>query len=260
MSKTKNVKIFTMILLITALLITASSSSISNVKAATTTTVLAYTTLGGSVSANGTALTGGASATYTNGDTLQLKATASTGWQFLCFVYADASGSITSTNNPFTKTLNGACALEAVFLPTTNTTATASGTAASLTIFTTIGGTTNPAGSIAGATTTGFTVGHTATVTQSSGTSGDFKFLCWIAQCSSNNYYTSSTLNFIPTASGTALEAIWIPTSSSVTLPSTSATPTPKVPEYSAAIGALIVLALVAAAVGTVAYTKKARK
>ncbi len=47
MSKTKNFKVIAMILLTTTLLVLASSASISNVKAATTQTLVLYTTLGG---------------------------------------------------------------------------------------------------------------------------------------------------------------------------------------------------------------------
>ena len=248
-----------MILLTTTLLILASSASVSNVKAATSTTILTYTTLGGSVTANGTALTGGASATYNDGDTLQLQATASSGFQFLCFVYADASGSVTSTDNPYTKVITGACALEAVFIPTSNEVETSPGSgAATLTIFSSIGGTTDPAGSASGASASA-TIGHSTTITQSSGTSGDFKFLCWVTQDASGaTLYSTSTLTFTPTSSGTAIEAIWIPTSSTVTLPSASPTPTP-VPEFSAAVAAIVAVALVASAFGTYAYSKKKR-
>ncbi|MGA2682653.1 MAG: hypothetical protein ABSF44_12730 [Candidatus Bathyarchaeia archaeon] len=260
--KTKNLKVFTMILLISALLILASSASLSNVKAATTTALFNYTTLGGSVTANGTALTGGAATNFNSGDTLQFKATASSGFQFLCFVYADASGSITSTDNPFTHTITAACAMEAVFIPTSNAPAsTASGGAATVTLFTTIGGTTDPAASTSGASYSNYTIGTASTITQSSGTSGDFKFLCWVTQDSNGaSLYTTSSLSLTPRSSGIAIEAIWIPTSSTVTLPSASVTPTPKVDEVSSVMAAIVAAALVAAAVGTVAYTKKARK
>lgn len=258
--KTKKLKVLAMILLTSALLILASSASISNVKAATTQTLVLYTTLGmSSVDANGTALVSGAAGnSLTSGDTYTFTATAASGFQLIGWAYADASGPVGYTSASFSKVLSNECSLEAIFIPTTNTTATTSGTgAATLSIFTTAGGTTSPAGSLTGASVSA-TIGHTTTITQTA--ASDYKFLCWVVQCSSNNYYTSTSLAYTPTEAGAAIEAIWVPTSSSVTLPSASATPTPKVPEYSAAIVALIAVALVAAAVGTVAITKKARK
>ncbi len=261
--KTKKLKVFAMILLTSTLLILASSASVSTVKAATTSSVFLYTTLGApsssAVTANGTAMAMGASTSFNTGDTEQFKATAASGFEFLCFVYADASAQVASTNNPYTKTITGNAALEAVFIPTTNTTATASGSgAATLTVFATYGGTTTPAGSNTGKTASGYTIGHSATLTQTPGS--DFKFLCWVVQCSSNNYYTSSPLVYTPTEAGAAIEAIWVPTSSSVTLPSASATPTPKVAEFSSAMVAIVALALVASAFGTYAVAKKNRK
>ncbi len=258
--KTKKLKVLAMILLTSTILILAASANVPPAKAETTSAMFLYTTLGtSSVTANATTMTLGGSTNLNNGDTYQFQATATSGWKFLCFVYADKNGPVTSTDNPYSHSISQACSLEAVFLPTTNTTATTSGSgAASFTIFATSGGETVPAGDTTGKTVTGYTIGHSATFTQTPGS--DFKFLCWVTQCSSNNYYDTSTLNYTPTESGTALEAIWIPTSSSITLPSTSATPTPTIPEFSAAAVALVALILVAGAFGTYAYTKKNRK
>jgi hypothetical protein len=253
---TKKLKVLAMILLTTTLLILASSANIQTAKAASTESLVLYTTLGtSSVTANGTALTLGGANTVTAGDTYQFIATPSSGYQFVCWVYADATGPSASTATTYSKVISATCSLEAVCVPTTNTTATSSGSgAATLTVFATSGGQTDPAGAITGASVTG-TIGSSTQFTETPGTG--FTFLCWVVQCASNNIYTSTTLNYVPTSTGAAVEALWVPTSSSVTLPPlTTPTPTPKVSEFSTAMAALVALALVATAFGTFAYKK----
>jgi len=250
-----------MILLTSTILILAASASIVPVRAATENLVL-YTTLGmGTVSANGTALTPGSATAnvITAGDTYTFTQTASSGYKFIGWAYADASGAVGSTSASFTKVLAGTCSLQAIYIPTTNTTVAPSGSGSSaIAVFATAGGTTSPAGSLTGQTTTG-TVGHSTTFTETA--LRGYTFLCWVVQCNQNNYYTSSPLQYTPTStSGAALEAIWVPTGSGITLPSASSTPTPtptKVDEFSTAVVAVLALALVAAAFGTYTYRKK---
>lgn len=257
----KGKKIFgiALILFVLTLLVLASSVSVSTVKAATTTSLFLYVTVGAqSVTANGTTMTQGASTTFTSGDTIQFKVTPFSGFQFLCFVYADSSGAVTSTDNPYTKTLSGGCALEAICVPTNNSTSTVSGSgSATIVVFSSIGGTTNPAGSTDANTTgySGYTIGHSTTITQTPGT--NFKFLCWMVQINSTTVYTSDSLTYTPTAAGTAIQAVWIPTNSSVTL-SSSPTATP-VDEFSSSVAVVFVVVMVACAFGTYAYTKKHR-
>jgi hypothetical protein len=252
--KTKKLRVLAMILLTSTLLILTAGVSIPSAKAATTTTLFLYTTLGtSSVTANGTALKGGVDNTVTSGDTYTFSATASSGWRFVCFDYAAASGAVGSTKNPFSEVISAACSLEAVFIPTTNTTGTLSGSgAATLTLFASAGGTTSPAGSTSGASISG-TVGHATTITETPGTG--YTFLCWVAQSSSaNNYYTSPTLSYTPlTTSGAAIEPIWVVTSSAVTLP------TP-IDEFSSLMVVILALALVATAFGAYAYTRRNKK
>ncbi|MGD0204664.1 MAG: hypothetical protein ABSC20_12280 [Candidatus Bathyarchaeia archaeon] len=264
-NSTKNFKVFTLILLTSMLLLVAIIPSVPSVKAATTTTLFLYTTLGTqSITANGTAMTLGASNTFTSGNTEKFQATASSGFQFLCFIYADASGPAASTDNPYTRTISAACSLEAVFVPTSNTTATTSGSGTStLTIFATSGGTTSPAGKTSGASVSA-TIGHSTTITQTPGTG--FKFLCWVVQCSSSNEYTSSSLTYTPTSNGAAIEAIWVPSSSTVTLPTPTptATATPKPVSISTddaiIIAVVVVIVVIIIAVGVFAYTKRTKK
>lgn len=257
--KPKNLKVLAMIILTSALLILASSASVSTVKGATTTTLFLYTTLGSSsVSANGTTLTAGGSNTMTAGDTYTFTATPDSGWKFVCWDYAAASGAVGSTNNPFSQVISAACSLEAVYIPTTNATGTTSGSGSStITLFTSAGGTSSPAGSTTGTAITG-TIGTATTLTETP-SSSVYTFLCWITQCSSaNNYYTSSSLSYKPLTSGVAIEPIWVVTSANISLPTPAPTPKPT-PEISSAMVAVLALALVATAFGTYAY-KKAKK
>ena len=253
----RKLKVLAMILLTSTLLILTAGVSIPSAKATTTTTLFLYTTLGtSSVTANGTAMTGGASTTLNSGNTYQFKATASSGWQFVCFVYADKTGAVGSTLNPYSKVISNPCSLEAVFIPTTNTTGTSSGSgAATLTLFASGGGTTSPAGATGGASISAV-IGHTSTITETPGTG--YTFLCWVVQCSSaSNYYTSSTLSYTPITTGAAIEPIWVPTSSAITLP----TPTPtKIDELSSLMVVIVAAALVATALGSYAYAKRKKK
>jgi hypothetical protein len=254
MLKPKKLKVFALILLTSALLLLAVNANVSSVKAASTTSVFVYTILGGTISGNGTSLSGDKSYTYTTGDTVAFTATPSSGFKFLCFEYATSSGAQTSTNNPFSETLSAtSCAVEAMFIPTINYTAssTSSG-AASVTIFATIGGTTTPAGGVTGPTYSDYTVGTVSTFTQTPGT--NFKFLCWVTQTSAGSaVYTASPLSLKIPSSSIAMEALWIPTSSTVTVPTI-------VNEYSTAVVAILAIALVASALGTYAYTKRNKK
>ena len=261
-TSTKNFKVLALILLTSTLLILAASAvSIPNVKAATTTSLTVYNTLGGAttgaVKANGTAMVQtSAGNALISGDTYQFTATPASGYQFLGWAYADASGSSGTASATFTKVISKACALEAIFVPTTNMTATTSGSGAStLVLFGSAGGTTTPAvppASIFTGTSISATIGTPTTFTE---TPGDgYTFLCWVVQCSQNNVYTSSTLKYTPTSSGAAIQAIFVPSSSGITLPAIP------VNEFSSAITIITVMALVIVAFGTYAYTKKAKK
>jgi len=267
-NSTKNIKVLTLILLTSTLLIlTASAVSIPNVKAATTVTLIVYNSLGGAstgaVKANGTAMVQtSAGNPLINGDTYKFTATPASGYQFIGWVYADATGPSGTASATFTKVITAPCSLEAVFVPTTNVTATTSGSGAStLVLFGTAGGTTTPAIANANLFTgqsISATIGTPTTITETAGTG--YTFLCWVVQCAQNNIYTSSpTLKYTPTSTGAAIEAIWVPSNSGITLTSSMVTPTPTVNEFSIAATLALVIALVAVAFGTFAYTKKAK-
>jgi len=250
MSRKKNIKVFAMILLTSTLLILAlSAANVLSAKAQTTETLVIYPTLGlGSVSANGTAMvTTSTGNTLNSGDTYTFTATASSGFQLIGWAYADKNGPSGSSSASFSKVISQSCALEAIFVPTTNTTATSGSGASTIVLFGTEGGTTNPTGDAFTGTTMSGTIGTAMTISQTPGT--DYTFLCWVVtDGTANSEYTSSTLTYAPATSGVAIEPLWIASGSGVTLPT--------IPEFSAAIVAVLAVALVAAAVGAFAFKK----
>ncbi len=257
MSKTsKNFKVLALILLTSTILLTAGAGG---AKAASTTSVYFYTTFGGTVTANGTAITGGSTTSYTTGNTVSFAATASSGFKFVCFEYVASTGTQTSTNNPFVQTLSSvSCAVEALFSPTTNTTLTTSGSGtATVDMLITAGGDTVPAGKATG-TYTNYTVGKTYTFTAVPGTGPpSFKLLYWltattVGSTTTYNMYTSMNPSITIKSDSVAIQAMFVPTSSSVVVPTIN--------EFSAAAVVALIVALVAVALGTFVYTKKAKK
>ncbi len=251
MNKTKkNLKVFTLILLTSALLIVATNPS---VKAATQDSVYVYTSLGGSISTMGATLTGGTSYNFEDGTAVTLNATAGTGFQFLCWEVVSASGANTSTANPLVYTPDVAnSAIQAMFIPTSNATesSTSSGSA-TIDILSSVGGSTNPVA----ATYTNYTVGTTNNFQAIPGSG--FQFLYWIAVSANGaNTYTSDTVALNVTANSCGIQAMFVPTSSTVSLP----TPTPAVDEFSSAMVTILAIALVSVAFGTFAITRKAKK
>lgn len=250
MSKSKNFKVIALILITSALLMVAINPG---AKAQTQDSVYIYTSLGGSISTMGATLTGGTSYNFENGTAVDLNATAGSGFQFLCWEVVSASGATTSTANPLAYTPDVAnSAIQAMFIPTSNatTTSTASGSA-TIDILASVGGSTNPTA----ATYTNYTVGSTNNFQAVPGTG--FKFLYWIAVSANGaNTYTSDTVALDVTANSCGLQAMFVPTSSSVSLP----TPTPAVPEFSSAVAGILVVMLVAIAFGTFAVTRRNKK
>ncbi|MGA3291176.1 MAG: hypothetical protein ABSD42_13165 [Candidatus Bathyarchaeia archaeon] len=258
-NSTKNFKVLALILLTSTLLIGAISPSISTVKAATTDSLYVYTTTGGVISANGTALKGGSSPTYNNGTVLTFTETPSADFQFLSWIYVSSAGPVTSTATSFSQTIStAACAIEAMFLPTTNATQTVSGSGtASIYLYFSAGGTTVPSStptSSGPATYTNYTVGKVSDFNAVA--SSGFKFLYWMVATSTVSTYTTSTLAYNVSATTCALQAFFIPTSSTVTLP----TPTPKINEDSSATAIILAVILASIAFATYTYTKKAKK
>jgi hypothetical protein len=263
---TKNLKVFALILLTSMLLLVAINPAMQSVKAATTTdTVTVFASVAGTTTPASNA--SGPYATYTyDNDTVQtFTATTSTGFQFLCWVIVAASGPTTSTTNPLSYTLTQSIALQALFIPTSSTVTpthppTTTPSQYGVTVFTSTGGTTTPTGSSTTApyVTYNYNSGSVQTFTATAGT--DFKLLCWeIVTANGGTTSTSSSLSYT-VSQDVAIQAFFIPTSSTVTLPSTSPTPTPTVPEFSSTIAIIIAAVLVIVAFGTYTFTKRAKK
>ncbi len=251
----KNFKVFALILLTSALLLVAIIPNVPSVKAATTDSVLAYTSLGGSMAVNGTTLAGGGTTTtYAANSDLNFTATASSGFNFLCWEYASTSGPSTSTSNPFSYVISvSEVAIIAMFTPTTNVTqsSTSTGTA-TVDVFNAIGGTTSPAGGFTGPAYSTYTIGTTYSFTQTPGSG--FEFFYWIIDTSAGaTVYTSSTLSLKLTSSSTAIQAFWIPTGSTLTLPTI-------ISEFSSAMIAVLLSVLILIATGTYVYIRRAKK
>jgi hypothetical protein len=246
----KKIKISALILLTSALLIVALNAG---VYAQTQGSVVVYSSVGGTVTANGTTVNGGTTNSYNVGTVVNFNAVAGTGFQFLGWETVAASGANITTVNPLALNITTAtCAIQAIFVSNTNNTATASTTGAtSVTIFGSIGGTTSPAGGVTTPTTySNYTIGTVSTFQAIPGTG--FKLLCWeTATAAGGNTYTDSQLSLNITGAS-AIQAIFVPTSSSVTVPT--------VPEYSSVSIAIIAAILVAATLGTFVIARKNKK
>lgn len=225
----------------------------AGVYAQTQGSVFVYTSVGGTITANGTAVTGGSTQSYNVGTTVNFNAVTGTGFKFIGWETVTASGANTTTVNPLALNItSGTCAIQAIFISSTNTTATATTTGAtSVSVFGSVGGTTSPSGAItAPSTYSNYTIG---TVSNFQATAGDgFKFLCWVtATAAGGNTYTTNPLPLNIT-DVTGIQAMFVPTSSTITVPT--------IPEYSSASIIIIAAILVAAIFGTFAIVRKNKK
>jgi hypothetical protein len=253
MSKTaKNFKILALILLTSTLLIMTASTA--SVKAATSPTLYVYNSQGGNIDANGTQLTVSTVVTYASGDTINFTPVAGTGFSFKCWDWIGTATPVTSTATTLTETLtaSASCAIQALFIPTTNASQTVTGSGkATVDMLLPAGGTTSPtSGSSTNSLSsyTNYTIGTASTFTATA--QSGYKFLYWIeVSAQGRTDFTTSTISVAPPASTVLLQAFFIPTASTVTIN-----------EYSNAAVVALTAALVAIALGTFVYTKKAKK
>lgn len=251
MNKPKNLKVVALIFFTSTIILAATS--LPNIAAATQDSMYVYNSIGGRVSTAGTDLTGGESYNYNDGTTVEFTATPDSGYQFLGWVIV-TSTTQTSTANPLPFTFSSAsCALQPMFVPTSNATAVTHTTGTSMAIILlTAGGTTQPAAG----TYENFTVGSDVTLTAVSGTG--FKFLYWIIAPTTGNTYTTSQVTWKVTADAVTIQAFFVPTSSTLSIE--NPTPTPSVPEYSGVATVIIAVALVAISIGTYTYRRKVKQ
>jgi len=254
-----------LIILTSALLLVAINPAMQSVKAATTTdTITVFASAAGTTTPASNATGPYATYTYDTNTVQTFTATPITGYTFLCWVIGAASGPTTSTTNPLSYTLTQNIALEALFIPSSTPTTTATPTTTpstySVSVFTGYGGTTTPTAISTTASFVSYSYKPGAVETFTATPGSDFKLLCWETVTSTGG--TTSTTNPLSytVSQDVAIQALFIPTSSTVTLPTTSPTPTPKVDEFSSAAAIIIAAVLVIVAFGTYTFTKKAKK
>ena len=254
---TRNVKVFALILLTSALLILAINPSIPRVKATTQDSLYVYTSCGGTMAADGTNLTGGSTYTYANGTAITFTAFPITGCTLLCWEVATASGAITSTTNPFIYTISSSeAAIQALYLPTVNASLTSTSTKTGTVAFDVLISVGELQLVPAAGVYTNYTIGSVVSFTATAGSG--FKFLYWIIPSASGgaSVSTDNPLSYKITANtGCGIQAMFIPTSSTVTLPKIST-----INEFSSATAIIMVTALVIVAFGTYAYTRAMRE
>jgi len=95
-------------------------------KAQTHMSVYVYLPWGGTITANGNSVAGGAAYNYTIGTAVTFGSTASNGYKFLaweyCTLLAPVTGAAVSTNNPLVYSITPtSCSLMAIFVPTSST-------------------------------------------------------------------------------------------------------------------------------------------
>ncbi len=249
----KKPKFFGLALLTSAILLVAICPTILSSNAQTLTGVYIYTSVGGTMSVNGTSITGGNTYNYTNGDSLSFTATPNSGCTFLYWEYASSAGAGVSTDNTLIYNVStNEGAVQAMFIPNVNTTLTSSSSqtgAAPFDVPISIGGTTTPATGIYSNYTIGTVVPFTANP------QSGFKFMYWLvpaAEGDAVNIVTTSQLQFNVTANACALQAFFAPTNSNITLPTIST-----VNEYSSAATIIVIALLIAVAFGVFAYRQK---
>ncbi|HUJ84536.1 MAG TPA: hypothetical protein VLV84_02910 [Candidatus Acidoferrales bacterium] len=249
-------KFLVLIVLALIILLVPLNLNIPSVKAQAIEGVYIYTSCGGTMSANGVSLSGGTTYNYTNGAAVTFTATALSGSKFLYWEYSSSSGTSTSTKNPLVYTIpSSESAVQAMFIPTVNSTLTSSSSQTGTAPFEvpiSIGGTTTPAAAIY----TNYTIGTVVTFVANA--NSGFKFLYWLIPAATQNQVsivTSNTLAFKVTANACAIQAFFEPTSSNITLPTITT-----VNEFSSVTTIIITAILIMVAFGTYISARKAKK
>lgn len=249
----KNPEFLALILLISVLLVVAISSNVSIVKAQTQDSVLVYDSCGGTISADGTNLTGGASYSYANGAAVTFTSIPATGFTFFAWEVATAAGPSVSTTNPLVYTISGSAAIQAMYTPISNATAPSTSILTGTTpfdILASIGGTTTPASG----TYTNYNIGTILNIAANPGTG--FKFLYWVVSTSTGFTTTNNPLEYNVSANSCGVQALFVPTSSTVALP----TPAPTINEFSSTTTIITTLVMIMVAFGAYAFRRKAKR
>jgi len=251
----KKSKFFLLIVIASVLLVAAVYPNIPKANAQSTVGVYVYTSCGGTISANGASLSGGTTYNYTSGSSVTFTANPLSTCNFLCWEYASSSGADISTSNPLVYTVPSVTsAIQALFIPKANTTLSSSSTQTGTAPFDvpiSIGGTTTPAAG----TYTSYTIGSVVDFTANA--QKDFRFLYWVVPAASSdavNIVTSSTIAFKVTANACAIQAFFVPSTSTITLPKITT-----VNEFSSIAEVFLAVALVIVASATYVYRRKTK-
>jgi List-Bact-rpt repeat protein len=255
MSKAKkNIQVFALILLTSALLIAAGSPNIASVKAQTQGTLIVFDSPGGTTSPTGTT-------TYPVGTNVTLIATPDTGFLFNYWEIVNPQGSYNVADNPYTLTISSAStfSVQASFVPIVylSPATPSSPNLATVVVLAGVGGTTNPPPGTYGITDasqlnlmatadTGFTFSHWV-IGGGPLTHGGYSF----TDTPTNNPYN--------VGHGYGYTYTYQPVFNAIS-PATSPTPTPTVDEFSTVAAIVMALVLVAVAFGTYTFTKKTKK
>ncbi len=251
--KTSNNFKFLALFLISSIILVTAASTTTSVNAQSQASVYVYNSQGGNVSANGTQLTPATTSDYADGDTVVYTATPGAGFAFLCWNWISSSAPTTSIESTLTETLSAsdACAIQALFVPITNATQMPSGSgSATVVMLLPAGGTTSPESGTAtesSSSYTNYTIGEASTFTATPST--DFKFLYWLVVSSEgSSYFTDSTISLYVPASEVAMQAFFVPSSSTVVID-----------EYSNVAIAILAVVLAISAFGVFAFKRRAK-
>ena len=258
----KSLKVSTLVLLASILLLGAISPNLLTVKAQTSATITVETAIGGTTDLEPNANVGPGTYTYADGTSVSLSATPTTSYNFEEWTITSSLGTYADTDNPATLVVNatiGTYTVDALFVqlltPPGEPPVTNMATAATVVILPASGGTTSPpAGTYALTNAANFDI----SATPASG----FVFAHWVIAGTplSHGAYAftdTPTNNPYNVNHGYGDTYYYQPVFSPI---STTATST--INEFSSATAALMALILVIVAFGTYAFarTRKAKK
>ena len=250
----KNFQVFALILLTSALLLTAINPNIASVKAQGQATVTVLTLIGGTTVPSGTT-------TYNDGTAVTLTATAGEGFIFQYWEIASSAGSYIDYDNPATLTVSGGVtyAVQAVFqpeqVPPAGVNVTNLSAAAIVVVLAAVGGTTSPAPGT-------YALENATQLNLSATPDSGWKFDHWViggyplthGAYSFTDTPTDNPYNVNHGYGNTyTYQPVFSPTS-------TSPTPTPTIPEFSTQATVTIAVLLVSVSIIFGAYTYRKRK
>jgi len=266
---TKNLKIFALVLLTSALLLMTVTPNLPSVKAQANITVTVFTSVGG------TTTPAAGNATYASGATVALAATPGTGFYCSNWVIVSAAGSSGDYNNPttFSASASTGYAVQAVFdpieaiptvapeqpttlptlVPDTTVQPNTSGDAI-VVVVAGVGGSVSPAPGV-------YALASAATLQLTATASTGFTFSHWVIggyplSHGGYSFTDTPTQNPYDVEHGYGYTYSYQPVFNAIT-PVTSVTP---IPEFASAAALITVMALIIIAFAAYGFAKKAKK